>query len=185
MRTRATMLRKCSALFAVLSLLALSGCLVVGSTEHRITLNQDESGEGVLRLIDIRSDATTDSAVARDLEIMMSAYNQDAEKEFAQEGRTITSKRFIIHSDTLIGELTYTFASLTALAGMRVTDDELYVVVGPTREIVRTNGKIRSDDYFGKQIAWERAAQRLLYHIREKTIPRSVSLAAMYAKSMQ
>lgn len=177
-------LKRWSAVVAVSSLLVLSGCLVVGSSEQRITLNQDGSGEGVLRLIDIRSDATTDSAVGRDFEAMMSAFDQDVEKEFARDGRTVTAKRVVVRADTLVAELTYTFESLTALAGMRVTDDELYVIVGPEREIVRTNGKIRSDDHSGKQIVWDRGAQRLLYHIQEKTLPRSVSLASMYLQHL-
>ena len=39
----------------------LSGCILVRTTEHRISLRPDGGGEAVLRLIDIRSDETVDS----------------------------------------------------------------------------------------------------------------------------
>ena len=56
MKTRLTVL------LAVLVL--LPGCILIRSTEHRISVNDDGTGEAVLRLIDLRSDEMADSLVA-------------------------------------------------------------------------------------------------------------------------
>jgi len=52
------------------------------ATEHRVNLHPDGSGEAVLRLIDIRSDETSDSLAERDCRIMMSSFEQEGVKDF-------------------------------------------------------------------------------------------------------
>jgi hypothetical protein len=157
----------------------LAGCLQVSTTEHRIKLNKDGSGEHMLRLVDIRSDATTDSAVAHDFRAMMTFYD-DAAKEFVSRGRTVMEKKLFARHDTLIGELDYTVKELGAIEGLRVTEKELFVVIGPSRVIVKTNGKIRSEESGYQRIVWDRDATRLFYSIREKEMPPTVSLTPMY-----
>ncbi len=167
-------------LAAVAVLIAVSGCLQVRVTEHRIRLNKDGSGEHSLRMIDIRSDGTTDSAVVHDYRVMISSFDAGAEQEFAAKGRSIAEKKLYTRGDTLFGELTYTFKTLAAVEGLRVRGDELFVVVLPGREIVRTNGSIRGKEGETRRIVWERDAGRLVYVIRENTLPPSVSLAPYY-----
>lgn len=157
-----------------------AGCLQVRTVEHRITLNKDGSGEHMLRLLDIRSDGTTDSAVTHDFNVMMSSYDQSAGTEFNTGGRSLTYKRLYTRSDILIAELTYSFKELAAVEGLRVKGDELFVVVGPTREIVKTNGKIRSAENNQQTIVWDRDTPRLFYVIREKEMPPSLSLAPYF-----
>lgn len=60
--------------------------------------------------------------------------------------------------------------------------DELFVVVSDGREIVRTNGSIQSWTKTSHRIVWPRNAKHLVYQIREKTLPESVSLAPLYLK---
>jgi hypothetical protein len=180
------MKRRLSVLFAALLLLVLlPGCLQVRVTEHRIRLNKDGSGEHALRMIDIRSDGVTDSAVAHDYRVMISSFETGAEEDFEAQGRAIVDKKLYTRGDTLYGELTYSFKELAAAEGLRVREDEIFVVVPPTREIVRTNGKIRNEENGGQRIVWERSAPRLLYVIREKSLPPSVSLAPYYRGEKQ
>ena len=144
------------------------GCLEIRTTEHRIRVNEDGSGDHSLRLIDIRSDAQGDSAVGADYQGLVGAFEKELDKEFEVKGRKITDKKLYARGDTLIGELTYTVRDISHIEGLRVTADEIFVNVGPEREIVRTNGKITPGERNQTKITWERDATRLLYIIRER-----------------
>ncbi len=172
----------CSLALGAALAVILPGCLLIGTTEHRIKLNANGSGEAMMRLIDIRSDAPTDSALARDYSVMMASVQKEGVTEFEQGGRKVTSKKFYASGDTLTAELIYTFPRLDQVEGLKVKDDELFVVVHEGREIVRTNGKIRSWIHGSQRIVWPRDAKRLMYQIHEKALPPGVSLAPLYLK---
>ena len=160
----------------------LPACLLIRTTEHRIKLNENGGGEAIMRLVDIRSDAPTDSALARDYSVMMASIQKEGLTEFERGGRKVLSKRFYAGGDTLTAEISYTFPHLEQIEGLKVSKDELFVVVHAGREIVRTNGKVRSWVRGSQRIVWPRDAKRLMYQIREKTLPKSVSLAPLYRK---
>jgi hypothetical protein len=160
----------------------LPACLLIRTTEHRIKLNANGGGEAIMRLVDIRSDAPTDSALARDYSVMMASIQKEGLTEFERGGRKVLSKRFYAGGDTLTAEISYTFPHLEQIEGLKVSKDELFVVVHAGREIVRTNGKVRSWVRGSQRIVWPRDAKRLMYQIREKTLPKSVSLAPLYEK---
>jgi hypothetical protein len=162
--------------------LVLCGCLFVRETEHRVKLNDDGSGEAQLRLVDIRSDGATDSAVTADLNDMLASFESDLEDEFARRGRTLQAKRLLVQGDTLHAELQYAFRRLSAIEGLMVTPDELAIIVGPEREIVRTNGTVRPWQQNSLKISWPRDAERMLYRIRERTVPPSVMLGLHYRR---
>jgi hypothetical protein len=169
------------AVLAVVALTAgLSGCILIRTTEHRINLRPDGGGEAVLRLIDIRTDELADSLAERDFRIMMSSFDQGGMDDFEQNGRQVTSKRLFTRNDTLYAEIGYTFNGLGAIEGLHVTRDELYLVVNDSRDIVRTNGRIEPYQNSSQRIVWDRDAQRLLFQIREKSLPPSTSLARLY-----
>jgi hypothetical protein len=167
-------------LIPVLAVSLGPGCILIRTTEHRITFNSDGTGEAVLRLIDLRSDETADSLVQRDFENMMSSFEKDAVRDFEQRGRAITAKRLFTRADTLIAEVAYTFTSLQAIEGLHVTDQELYVVVNDNCEVVRTNGTVGTGADGGQRISWKRNAPRLFFQIRERTLPPSTSLSRLY-----
>ncbi|MBM2839576.1 MAG: hypothetical protein HW412_104 [Bacteroidetes bacterium] len=120
-------------------LLGFPGCLLVRTSEHIITLKEDGSGEGIVHLVDIRSDASSDSLVRRDFDDLMAAYGAAHVEEFEKYGRQITRKRLRVRGDTLMAEITYAFRSLRAIEGLRATKDEFILVFDPDREVVRTN----------------------------------------------
>jgi hypothetical protein len=160
----------------------LPGCIFVRTTDHRLRMNTDGSGQALLRLIDIRSDQAVDSLVTRDFDEMMLAYNKPGIEEFERTGRRVTSKQFSVHGDTLILEIAYTFQKLEAVEGLRLTADGIYVAVGEGREIVRTDGKVESWKGGTKRIVWDTDASHLQYVIRETNAPPTVSLASLYRK---
>ena len=170
---------------ALLVLLLLPGCLLIRTTEHRIRLNADGSGEALLRLVDIRSDALTDSAARYDFAVMMTSFQEGGVKEFESTGRKITGKRMFVRGDTLNAEITYAFPTLDAVEVLRKTGDEIFIVVTAEREILRTNGKVAAGENNARRIVWSAGAERLNYVIRERILPQSVSLAEWYRQYEQ
>lgn len=167
------------ALLMVLPLLA-GGCIVIRTTEQRVKFNRDGSGEAVLRLIDIRSDAEEDSLVQRDFNIMMTSFEGEMARDFEEKGRKIVRRQFSISGDTLTAEIFYTFREYGAIEGLRVTKNEMYVVVPPERRVLRTNGKVGSWGSNASRVSWDRDAQRISFAIQEKSIGSTRSLAALY-----
>jgi hypothetical protein len=173
--------RTAAAVLLVLAvIMALPGCIVIRTTEHRISVNEDGSGEAVLRLIDLRSDEMADSLVQHDFRIMISSYEKEGAEQFSRQGRTITGKRMYTVADTLVAEIGYRFEQIASLEGMHVTGDEVYVVVPATKHVARTNGKIQPWTRDAVRIVWKRDARRLLYQITENSLPPSTSLARFY-----
>lgn len=158
------------------------GCLVVRTTEHIIKINDDRSGEGVIHLIDIRSDAGSDSLVRRDFDDLMHLLSAKKVEEFERFGRTITSKKVQVRGDTLMGEVTYIFSSLNAIDGLRVRRDGMSLIFSPEREIVRTNGDVTHNDKNETIISWDTDAKRLVYVVREKLLPASASLVPLWLR---
>jgi hypothetical protein len=171
-----------AAVVAVMPATLAAGCLVIGATEHRVRFNDDGGGEARLRLVDIRSDGETDSAVTRDFAIMMSSFEEDGVQDFERGGRRVRTKRFQVHGDTLSAEVIYSFTAPQEIEGLVVTHEEKYVVVGEGRIIVSTNGKIKLWGAGGTRIVWPGDARRLQYVIREDLLPPSVSLARLYQR---
>lgn len=169
-------------LILLVFVLAGPGCLVVQTTEHRVKINEDGSGEALLRLADIRSDGATDSAVVHDVEVMLSSFDKEGVADFEKPGRKVTDKVMYAQSDTLFAEISYSFRSLDALEGLRLTPEEMFVVVSPEREIVRTNGRISPGDGNTRRIVWKRSAKLLAYVIRERQMPPSTLLGSYYKK---
>jgi hypothetical protein len=168
----------------VLMGILVPGCIFVRTTDHRIRLNSDGSGQAFLRLIDIRTDQTVDSLVLKDFNQMMTAYDKSGVQEFERNGRKITSKEFSVHGDTLILEIVYTFGNLDEVEGIRVTPDGIYVAVGEGREIVKTDGSVKDWKNDTKRIVWDTNPTRMQYVVREKSVPPGVSLASLYRKWM-
>jgi hypothetical protein len=169
----------------VLAAMAFGGCLLVRTTEHRIRLNEDGSGEALMRLVDIRSDAGTDSLVSADLDEMMRILRDSTGGGFVTETRRITAQQVFLAGDTLVGELAYIFRGYGDLEGVRVSDDEIAVIVPPEKAVVKTNGKVEDRSEGGVRIVWERDATRLMYEISERVVPPSTSLAPLYRARMR
>lgn len=170
------------AVIAFVLMLCSSGCLLVRTTEHIITLREDGGGEGVIHLIDIRSDAPSDSLVRLDFDELMKAYGARKVEEFEKYGRRITAKRLRVRGDTLMAEITYVFSSYDAVEGLRVSPNEMAIEFSPEREVIKTNGKMSRMENQGTRITWKRATDRLVYEVREKELPPSVSLVFLYKK---
>ena len=161
---------------------AIPGCLVVRTTEHIVTVHEDRTGEGIVHLIDIRSDAISDSLVRRDFDELLKLYSADKFEEFEKYGRRITGKQLRVRGDTLMAEITYSFRTLDAVEGLRISKEGMFLVFGPDRVVTKTNGKMGQTDKQETSITWDINARRLVYEVSEKRLPPSKSLAALYRR---
>jgi hypothetical protein len=162
--------------------LVFPSCLLIGTTEHVVKIGEDGIGEALLRLSDIRSDGTTDSAVVHDTEVMIASFDKEGVADFEKPGRKIRDKVMYVRGDTLFAEISYSFQGLDALEGLRISPQEIFVVVSPEREIVRTNGRVRPGEANTRIIAWKRDATQISYVIRERQIPPSTLLGPYYTR---
>jgi hypothetical protein len=153
---------------AALLLLGASGCLEVRTTEHRIRINDDGTGDHSLRLIDIRSDATSDSGAGNDYRDLVRSMKEELPKEFELKERRILDTKLYARGDTLVGEISYAVRELSRIEGLRITKDLFYVVVSPEREILRTNGKVVPGEKGSSRITWDLDARRIFYVLRER-----------------
>jgi hypothetical protein len=168
----------------LIAALLAQGCVVIRSTEQRVWFKNDGSGEGVMRLIDIRSDETTPEGVKADFESVMKLYLQTGLEDFENSGRKVTGKNLYVSGDSLIAEIRYTFTNVAALDEMRFNNEETFVVVPAGKVIVRHNGSVES--YYGdsQRIVWDRDTPRVMYQVAEQNLPKSTSLASLYLSSM-
>jgi len=174
-------LRQAGALAALLLTVSIfHGCLLVRTTEHHVRLNADGSGEAILRLYDIRSDAQSDSGIASDVARLLVVANGKGVSLFEQNTRKLRGRQFMISGDTLSMEIDYTFSSYTAVEGLRVNADNLFLVVGPTMDILKTNGKVEDWMEDLRRIVWPRDATRLSYIIREHAPRKATSIVRWY-----
>jgi hypothetical protein len=161
----------------------LQGCIEVRTTDHRLWFRKDGSGEGIMRLIDIRSDESSEKKMREDFDILMKVYLEEGLEQFENTGRKVTSKRLYTAGDTLTAEIRYTFASRLALEELRMTDTELFVIVPADKVVGKTNGDVESFGNGRQRIVWDVDAPRIAYQITEKSLPAGVSLAPFYRGS--
>jgi hypothetical protein len=164
----------------ILMAATLPACVIVGMTEHRVEFRTDGAGRAWLRLTDIRSDGVNDSSAVRDFNIMMDSFEKEGIGDFEKGGRRITNKRFIVHGDTLSAEVEYTFESKEDIEGLNMTDEEMFIVVPEDRDVVWTNGRISPWERGTLRIVWDLDVKSISYHVREKYLPSSISLAPFY-----
>ena len=161
----------------------LQGCIEVRTTDHRIWFRKDGSGEGIMRLIDIRSDESSEKKMREDFDILMKIYLEEGLDQLENTGRKVTSKRLYTTGDTLTAEIRYTFPSRLALEELRVTDTELFVIVPGDKIVGKTNGDVESFGNGRQRIVWDVDVPRIAYQISERTLPAGASLAPFYRAS--
>jgi hypothetical protein len=162
--------------------LLLPGCLFISTTELRVAFSESGAAVVTMTFTDIRSDAATDSMRLRDYGIMMASLGGDGLKEIERRQHlSLTGHRFIVSGDSLLNaELSYYVYSAEDVEGLRFADNQISVAVSQEREIVSTDGTVKIAGPRMHIITWPGDTREITYCIREKNLPRSVSLASLY-----
>ncbi|MBI4535790.1 MAG: hypothetical protein HY708_05890 [Ignavibacteriae bacterium] len=169
-----------STIIILFTTITISACLTVESKEYHIKLKTDHSGEATIRFINILSE--TDDSLdfsADDFKQLIDGYLNGAKLEKENPGFHNVRKRLYEQNGNLIGEVTFTFDSLSSVRIFKYDKDSPYMFFAGnpvTSELV-----VESNGYIGEQwmpiVFWPKDAQELYLKTR-------ISSDAIYRKSL-
>jgi len=123
----------------------LAGCLTVESKEYHITLKADLSGEATIKFINILSEADDTLDISGDdFQQLTEFYVQGTQLEKENPGFRNVKKRLYEENGALVGEVSFTFDSLSAVRFFRYDHESpyMYFVGNPlsSEQYVESNG---------------------------------------------
>lgn len=136
--------------FVVIIAFVFSGCLTVEFKEYTFKLKNDHSGEATIRFINILSETedTTDVS-ADDFRQLIEFYLQGTQLEKDNPGYRNVKKRLYEEDGVLVGEVTFTFDSLSTLRIFKFDKESpyMYFVGHPlsSEQFVESNGSFGRD----------------------------------------
>lgn len=145
----------------------LGGCLGVEKKEYRFTLNPDGSGSGVIRYVNIVSiDDNSGTEQAKDVSFkdfaeLVSDYLEGAKFEDDHPYLKVTGKRLLEENGVLVGEVTFTFASLDSVGFFRRAQCDCCPVLyfnkteSGDETVTETNGRLVEGVAASPFIEWE------------------------------
>lgn len=146
-----------------------SGCLTVEYKEYRVTLKSDHSGEATIRFINILSESDDSVDVSReDFRQLIEFYLEGSNLERENPGFHNVKKRLFEQDGQLVGELSFTFDSLSTVRLFRYNHGSpiMYFVGNPltSEQLIESNGE-RGPDWM-PVVFWERGARELYFKTR-------------------
>ncbi|HET6273287.1 MAG TPA: hypothetical protein VFG32_09915 [Bacteroidota bacterium] len=134
----------------LLAAILLSGCLTVETKEYRITLKSDNSGEAVIKFVNILSEADDTLDISNDdFQQLTEFYIQGTQLENENPGFRNVKKRLYEENGVLVGEVSFTFDSLSVIRLFQYDKESpyMYFVGNPlsTEQLLESNGVFGRD----------------------------------------
>lgn len=147
----------------------LTGCLTAEYKEYRIRLKNDHTGEATIRFRNIISESDDTSDVsADDFRQLVDSYLKGTRLEGDQPGFRNVRKRLFEEDGVLVGELTFSFDSLSVVRIFRYDRESpfMYFVGNPlsSEQLVETNGTYGRD--WMPVVFWPKDASELYVKTR-------------------
>lgn len=144
----------------------LSGCLQFKTVSYEVTLFTENSGEVIIQINDIRSDAETDEAFEEDKTALFETIlgSQQFIDDMNNEGKFISSRDLFVENGKLNGKGVYRFDEIGKVEGMVYDDEFYYITFEPLDSIVSTNGQIFITDQY-KRIVWDKSFKTLKFQM--------------------
>jgi len=161
-------------------LLVLPGCLLVEHMEHRVERQADGSALVTVRYVDLRSDGETDSAVVRDLEILLDSFASAGEGEPLSPGGRMLEKHIGLQGDTLVVEVLLRAPDLTAVEGFLFQEGHPTVIVPQGQRITWTNGAVSRWLEGSLRIQWSDTSSHLDFDLKPTYSTKGRSLAPLF-----
>lgn len=148
----------------------LSGCLQFKTVSYEVTMFTENSGEVLIRINDIRSDAETDEAFEEDKTALFETMlgSQQFIDDMNDEGKFISSRELFVENEKLNGKGKYRFDEIGKVEGMVYADGFYYITFEPSDSIVSTNGQIFITDQY-KRIVWDKSFKTLKFEMLSNT----------------
>jgi hypothetical protein len=155
--------------FVLIAGMYLSACLTVESKEYRIRLTSDHSGEATIRFINILSETDDSIDISQDdFKQLIEFYLEGSQLEKENPGFHNVKKRLFEQDGALVGEVSFTFDSLSAVRVFRYDEGSpyMYFTGNPlsTEQLVETNGTLGPE--WMPAIFWNDGAQELYVKTR-------------------
>lgn len=156
-------------LFLILIIISgtlLSGCLQFKTVSYEVTMFTENSGEVIIQINDIRSDAETDEAFEEDKTALFETIlgSQQFIDDMNNEGKFISSRDLFVENGKLNGKGVYRFDEIGKVEGMVYDDEFYYITFEPLDSIVSTNGQIFITDQY-KRIVWDKSFKTLKFEM--------------------
>ncbi len=150
----------------IISGIILSGCLQFKTVSYEVTLFTENSGEVIIQINDIRSDAETDEAFEEDKTALFETIlgSQQFIDDMNNEGKFISSRDLFVENGKLNGKGVYRFDEIGKVEGMVYDDEFYYITFEPLDSIVSTNGQIFITDQY-KRIVWDKSFKTLKFEM--------------------
>ena len=129
-----------------LTAVSLSGCIGAEYKEYRFRVKADGSGEGTVRFVNIVSQDEEERDVSfKDFATLVTDHLEGTSFENDHPGYRVTGKRLLEENGMLVGEVTFTFASLDSVGFLTIPDcacaPVIYLTGSSQETFVESNGR--------------------------------------------
>lgn len=151
-------------LFVILIL--FQGCLVFNTVSYEVKLEDEKSGTVIVQVYDIKSDAQNVSELEEDKNQLFNFMlkSDDFIKQLKAEGKNISDRKLFISEGKLNGNLSYSFADISAVEGIQYQEPFFYLTLSVDDSIVTTNGEIIFSEGL-KRIMWDNSMKTLKFEM--------------------
>ncbi|MBN2460484.1 MAG: hypothetical protein JXB60_02660 [Candidatus Cloacimonetes bacterium] len=130
----------------ILAAIVITGCLTTETKEYRFKINQDGSGEGKIKFINIVSEEDEEQDVSfNDFGELISDYMEGHTFETDNPHYEVLDKRLYEENGVLVGEVSFKFVHADSVGFLRNTDCDcaplLYYLGSLSETLLETNGE--------------------------------------------
>lgn len=147
-------------------LLFLQGCLVFHSVSYEIKLTDSISGNVVIEVKDVRSDAMNTSELEADKKQLFQDLlkSDDFVEQMRDEGKNILERRLYVSNGRLNGVVKYSFDEVAKVEGIVYQEPFYFITIQSEDSIISTNGEvILSEGY--KRIMWDNSIETMNFEM--------------------
>jgi hypothetical protein len=178
-------LKKLFYLTSLLLITQVTGCIVFHSVSYEVNVNDDGTGNAMLIIEDINTDATTKVTIDEDVKSILEhgLKSQSFVDDMKAEGKIITSRNVIVEKEKLNAVVLYEFSEISRVEGLQFDDPYYYLTIPAEDSIISSNGQITKTSEY-KRIVWDKSIKTLKFKMYSDDTNRTglTSLAPYYLK---
>lgn len=161
-----------------------NGCLLLEKVSYSITMNEKGSGNALLTVYNLRSDAIGNREFTEDTTQLFTYYlsSQRFMDSMAYYGKNVTQRKLVPEGNNLNAVLGFSFTDITTVEQIQHEAGLYYLTLQTDDSVVTTNGKIVVTDEY-KRIIWPETEKKLEFTIAAGNFnPAARGLAPYYQR---
>jgi hypothetical protein len=171
-------------IFTLTAVMLFTGCLVFEKKEYRFKINDDGSGEGTIRYVNIVSSDDNGRDVSfKDYAELVTDYIEGTKYEDENPGLKISGKKLFEENGALVAELKFSFSTPDSAGFFRIPGQNCSTVMyfiknsGGQETVTESNGKIITGVGDSPFIVWDSA-------VKEFTFKTSIQIDTTSSRSL-